>query len=178
MAGGAARAVFEGQELRAPSDVDYFSPCLEAANLVTSVAKRFTTVKKDETGNNKTITLLAEFKTPWQIQKPVPFKFQIIRSGYYENIGELFRSFDFTICQFATDGHHVIYTEQAERDLASKTLSYEPDYPIGHSRVERLLKYVNRGFTPAPGVLSKSLTEPRGGEASLTNGRIFVSHGY
>lgn len=178
VAGGAARAVFQGQELSAPSDVDYFSPCDEAASLVLKQIKIHTKVAKEDTGPNRTVTMLTNFTPPWQVQKARNFKFQVIRSGFYENISELFRSFDFRMCQFATDGYNIIHTEQAAEDLAAMRLVYEPDYPPGHSRVERLIKYVNRGFLPGPGVLSKALCEPRGGEPSLSNGRIFVSHGY
>lgn len=179
VAGGAARAVFEGVELRSPSDIDVFSPCLDSSKIVERSVRHVASVQKEATTMNETLTLLTKFSPPWQMQKTRNAKFQIIRSAYYTSLPLLFYSFDFTICQFATDGYNIVATRQAVEDCNSRLIRLTDMYPRKRVSTARLLKYINRGFSPAPGTLREVIQNTTNLDVSITpTGVFFVRHGY
>lgn len=71
-----------------------------------------------------------------------------------EDLTALFRSFDFTVSQFAASGQFLAFTDAARDDLVEMKLDLAvPVQPRKWTTPMRLTKYCFYGFTPAPGVL-------------------------
>jgi hypothetical protein len=101
---------------------------------------------------------------------------QYVCSAFHPTVENLFQTFDFTICQFVTDGHEIIYTERAEQDLKDRVLNIEPQYFKLISRPGRLIKYMNIGYDPAPGLLSWALDLDS--KKTTVSDNLMVSHEY
>lgn len=100
-------------------------------------------------------------------------KVQLIRRRFYENLGFLFGDFDFTVCQVATDGKQIAYSNRAVEDINNMTLRFAEKGRVTKSTVVgRMLKYVRHGFTPEPG-LFKMIVESGLSIARISN--IFMS---
>lgn len=80
-------------------------------------------------------------------------KVQTIHISFYENPEILIDSFDFTICQLATDGESLFVGEYALWDIARKRLALHK-LTYGVSTIRRLIKYARQGYTACPGTLA------------------------
>ena len=74
-------------------------------------------------------------------------KIQAVCKRYYDRVEQLMDDFDFTICQFVTDGSRVWATPLAQADLASKTIRMSPT-TTRSPKTRRLVKYTAYGFVP------------------------------
>ena len=175
VAGGAARAVFMGEEIDGPSDVDFFAATYQQSHQMLSSLASYTTTNGFQQAMSDTGTVNREAKVVSLYGEP-SFKVQMVRSAYHEDLPALFRSIDFTICQFATDGHRVVYTERAEQDLENNILNVEHEYRKVVTRPARLYKYLRRGFDPAPGLLSWALD--LNNQKTSVNDELTVQHAY
>lgn len=82
--------------------------------------------------------------------------YQLIRFQFYLDAAAVIDSFDFTICQFVTDGDRLIAGETALWDLARKRLVlHRLTFPV--STMRRLLKYQKQSFYACAGCLSAIL---------------------
>jgi hypothetical protein len=157
VAGGAARAVFEDAELNPKSDIDIYFPAFEHTDPAAwdltrdSVRNAFLRIRSQNKTRSGTETLRG---TVGKLHEAPEFAVQLIGSAVHPDVEHLFRSIDFTVCQFATDGHTLVYTEAAERDLAARVLNVETEYKKVVSRPARMAKYLNYGFDPTPGLLT------------------------
>lgn len=79
--------------------------------------------------------------------------FQTINRKFYTDLPAVFEDFDFTICQFATDGEYIAGTPEAFRDLKSKTLRFTGNAIKDTTTIRRVLKYINYGFVADTGIL-------------------------
>lgn len=75
---------------------------------------------------------------------------QLIRRAYYTSIYSLLGDFDFSICQFVTDGKKIAYTKQALIDMKNKHLRIQYTHR-NSTLIKRFYKYMASGYTPAPG---------------------------
>jgi hypothetical protein len=83
-------------------------------------------------------------------------KVQAIHIDYYNSPQEVINSFDYTICQFITDGKTLFTGEFSLWDLARKRLSvHKITYPVASQR--RLIKYTQQGFYACAGCLQDIL---------------------
>lgn len=80
-------------------------------------------------------------------------KIQIINVNFYKNVRDLLEDIDFTICRVATDGRVIVYDSRAPDDLKNKIIRPVVSKRTNNS-AKRYYKYIHRGFTPAPGMLS------------------------
>lgn len=71
---------------------------------------------------------------------------QVIQAQYV-SLQELFNSFDFYNCQFATNGIWLVATQPAVDSWQHNTLKLNPHYH-GEIKIARLLKYCIYGLTP------------------------------
>ncbi len=71
---------------------------------------------------------------------------QVTHRPELATITELLEDFDFTVCQFATDGEYIYYPEQALRDLTTGVLAVNPKSRI--KTPTRFLRYCLYGFNP------------------------------
>jgi hypothetical protein len=83
-------------------------------------------------------------------------KVQAIHINYYSSPEEVLDSFDYTICQFLTDGKTLFTGEYSLWDLARKKLAvHKITYPVASTR--RMIKYTNQGFYACAGCLQSLL---------------------
>lgn len=73
------------------------------------------------------------------------YKVQLVKKHFFENAAQLIDFFDFTICQFATDGDQLLCGDYALWDLGRKRLVvHKITYPV--SSMRRMIKYTKQGF--------------------------------
>jgi hypothetical protein len=84
------------------------------------------------------------------------FKMQAIKKYFPSSLAELFGSFDFTVCQFATDGRMMVATRAAVEDCELRKLMMVPNTPRKIS-VLRLAKYCAYGFDPDDAMMESAL---------------------
>lgn len=75
------------------------------------------------------------------------WKVQAIRKYFPKDLSELFLSFDFTVCQFATDGRMMVATKEAIRDCNDKVINMVEN-STKRLAVWRTMKYAAYGFSP------------------------------
>lgn len=81
---------------------------------------------------------------------------QLIRFAFYANPEAVIDSFDFTICQMASDGEKLFLGEHTLWDLGRKRLAvHKITFPV--SSMRRMLKYAKQGFTACNGCLAALL---------------------
>lgn len=86
-------------------------------------------------------------------------KVQIIKRKFYKDLGELFGDFDFSVCQVATDGKRIAYTQTALEDINAGVLRLAQVGRVSKlTVVGRMIKYINHGFLPEPGLFT-TITE-------------------
>ena len=77
----------------------------------------------------------------------VDWKIQCVTFKYFDNIEELFKSFDINVCRIAYDGTNVIYGENILNEINSNKLKFNEGsiyYPS--VTLKRLVKYVKMGY--------------------------------
>jgi hypothetical protein len=174
VAGGAARRIFLSEPANC-GDIDIFVP--EGKDFFVR-ANFFGLIIKNQYmlgGNKKTtdekriaihnITHL-ESDGKYQVIESLLMRRMEIENGFLEDVPvpsilpELFKTFDFTVCQFATDGKMIAMTEEAFADSFSRVLRLGE----GHGRpvsLNRAHKYSKYGYTVAPGELTKIINLPK-----------------
>jgi hypothetical protein len=99
-----------------------------------------------------------------------PLHIQRINKTYYNSAANIFGDFDFTVCQIATDGKNVFTTEQAIKDLKSKTLRITR-LKTESNTLPRIVKYtMDYGYTLAPGHLQRIHEIIKGREHAYSKG--------
>lgn len=147
LAGGALRRTLMGQE--PDSDFDFFFRDAEQLSTFTTSLETKGLSKLKETEHH------VHYRGQVGASK-LPRDIQCIRFKFYKDAAAVIDSFDFTICQFAFDGEHLITGEFSLWDLGRKKLAvHKITYPV--STMRRLLKYTNQGFTACNGALQTIL---------------------
>lgn len=82
------------------------------------------------------------------------FKVQLIKKEWCQNLFDIFINFDFTCCQFATDGKTIVASKDAVLDCQNKTLRFN-NLAKRELDSRRVIKYLFYGFTPDKGILKK-----------------------
>lgn len=72
---------------------------------------------------------------------------QVIRNPS-PTVADLFRRFDFSLCEWATDGSVVAYTDDAVMDLKNQTITLKATAIPQYNCISRLSKYMQAGYTP------------------------------
>lgn len=142
LAGGAIRRLIAKSKI--DSDFDVFFKSED------QLLKWLERIKKQETSVEE---IKNEFNTTLQIKVNSEIvKLQAIHFKYYSSPQEIIDSFDYTICQFAVDGNHLVTGDYSLFDLANKRLVLHK-MTYGVATLRRLLKYCNQGFTACNGTL-------------------------
>jgi hypothetical protein len=81
---------------------------------------------------------------------------QAIRHAFYASPEAVINSFDFTICQWVTDGEELVVGEFTLWDTARKRLALH-EVTLAVSTLRRVLKYTSQGFTACSGMLTDLL---------------------
>jgi len=77
----------------------------------------------------------------------VDWKIQCVTFKYFDNIEELFKSFDINVCRIAYDGTNVIYEDGVLNDINNNKMKFNEGsiyYPS--VTLKRLVKYVKMGY--------------------------------
>lgn len=149
IAGGAVRRLVMGESLQG-GDVDIFFPSYtEFGNAKSLLDKN----AKLEIKTNHALTYLVDVGG-FQI------KCQIINRRTYVDIAKLFSDFDFSVCQFATDGECIAYPPESLQDLKERRLRFsENGKGADRTSPSRLVKYCMYGFVPEDGVLATTVNK-------------------
>lgn len=137
IAGGAARRLLQGESLE-KGDIDLFFKDFKSWKHFCDTLEGYELVIKTQ----RATTFLVH-----------GFKVQCIKRQFYATLEEVFKDFDFSVCQVATDGFELGATKQAHLDVTDQVLRFAPGGKIAkHTLVQRLSKYVNHGMLPEPGL--------------------------
>lgn len=103
----------------------------------------------------------------WTNSGENPWKVQAIRKEFPRSLTDLFDGFDFTVCQFATDGDVMVATKAALYDCQNGVFSMA-NGKNDHLSVSRIAKYSAYGFAPSDSIMKQILEsfmkdEPMGG---------------
>ena len=168
VAGGAGRAVYLGQELHPKSDIDIF--CVDAHAQRAMRQHILENIEGNVAGNeeNKQGTITIR-KSIGKFPFCKPFKFQIIGSWFPTSARDLITGFDYTICQFVTDGSYMLATPLGINDTLGRIL--RPIEGPRSYRAHRFIRFVNQGFEPVDGLFERVAL--KGLERSLYPGMTF-----
>lgn len=82
---------------------------------------------------------------------------QAVHVDYFSSAEEVIDSFDYTICQFVTDGTKVEVGDFTLWDVGRKRLVlHRTTYAVATMR--RMIKYTKQGFYACPGMMNDLLT--------------------
>lgn len=165
VAGGAARRAFMDVALN-KGDIDIFPASLAQWQQVDASVHAFAPSKHTSSTNRagtKTYSYYADSLRSLLADDgaisadSLPLSVQVVSTPFRATVEDLLASFDYTVSQFATDGHEVIFTEQAARDLDQRTLRLAGPFRRKNTCVARMMKYLRYGFTPVPGLTAEVL---------------------
>ena len=135
--GGAARRLLQGMSLK-DGDVDLFFKNKASWETFVKAMEPFELVIKTERANTYLVNGI---------------KVQLIRRKFHLQLEDVFKDFDFSVCQIATDGHVLAATKQAHLDITDGLIRFAPAGTVAkHTLVQRMVKYVGYGFVPEPGL--------------------------
>jgi hypothetical protein len=159
VAGGTARRLFLGLPID-DADIDLF---------FTSSA----TWEKACSGIEKVANARLRTRKASTYRVPVGGTYQMvqpIKKSFPRDMMDMFKSFDYQVCQFATDGRYIAFPEQSREDVMKKHLRIGQ---MGSLHVDgfyvRLQKYMKYGFVPTPDLLGKILHTAKGASTHRAN---------
>jgi hypothetical protein len=124
--------------------IEYFhSPKLKIANQLTIESTYIT-------DNAQTYTLYG----PLADDKAI--KIQAICKNFYPSAQNVIFDFDWTICQFVSDGKYMWATPNAIRDIEKNKIVFS-DTTTRNIKIPRLMKYIAYGFDPDNELMLKAL---------------------
>lgn len=85
-------------------------------------------------------------------------RLQLIRKRYFNSAEEILSSFDFTICQLATDGYSVVSANKTHEHIKDKRIVLTG--PPSRSVIKRIIKYTSYGYTPDKELIQSILDDP------------------
>jgi hypothetical protein len=135
IAGGFVRKLYHGIDISS-GDVDIFDSSVENLTDIGILIKSILQSTEYTTQKSKySMSYITEH-----------YKIQLITYKRYRSLDELFKSFDFTICQYAYDGKKYKTGEHTIFDEKNKIIRLShPQAKIDYSR---LMKYLIYGYTP------------------------------
>jgi hypothetical protein len=148
IAGGAARRLWFGENWK-ESDVDIFFPSPESFyQAKEALDKRplidtMLLVKKPKKLHESTNAITYDV----QIGRisVTQIRIQLIKNKWYSSLDELFYNFDFTVCQFASDGSNLFARDYAVNDALGKVLKRTAG-KMCPLHIKRVIKYNLYGF--------------------------------
>jgi hypothetical protein len=150
LAGGAIRRTIKKQKL--DSDFDFFFTSEDAyRKFFENIKEKFkiTNLKQNDANLSFDIEITLD-------EKPLSINIQLIIISYYASSEILLDSFDYTLCQFATDGERLYCGDTSLFDVANNRIVVNKiTYPVASLR--RLIKYTKQGFYACGGALAELL---------------------
>lgn len=154
VAGGSLRRLLCG-DYRGYFDIDIFVRDVEQAIQIKQIRNKIST------------KLSGKFKSTPDLSQDEPFTTKVLGSItknvaiqvigdeklFFASPEALIDDFDFTICQFVTDGRMVWCSDRALEDLTSSTLSLNGSAKIRNT--SRVLKYCSMGYVPDSNLMDR-----------------------
>lgn len=143
IAGGAVRRLAFDQDLGS-GDIDIFAASHQQISPIQS--------KLDRIGE---LTYHSSYARTYLV--PVEdrqYKVQLIIWRSFATIRNLFKTFDFTVCDFVSDGQKYRTHDQALSDILNRKLRFnDSQINLQRSVASRAVKYISMGYEPVPGFL-------------------------
>jgi hypothetical protein len=164
LAGGAVRRVLSGQPVK-DSDFDLFVASKEQSASCEQFVESNGGKLKSKNKFNSTYDL--------PVEEGLVAKVQIIYFQHYNNAVDVVDSFDYTICQFVTDGETLGCGEYSLFDLTRKRLAvHRISYAM--SSMRRMVKYIKQGFYACPGMMADLLEKVIQNPQTLNKDIIYI----
>lgn len=136
LAGGALRRAVLGQPVK-PSDLDLFFRDEAQYKGTVNAFKEGGWVVERRGRNSDRLS-----KDGWTVNT--------VKLVFYASLEDVLDAFDFTICQWGTDGHDLVVGPYTQVDTLRKRLAIHK-VTYGASTVRRAVKYAGQGFTLCAG---------------------------
>lgn len=157
--GGAVLQWYQGKPVDIFTDVDVFltgeKQFVELYQRLKAGDKHYEAFVQHDSKNAMTFSV--NVKSPekkrgpmgWLNEDKSVFKYrvQLIRKNYYDNIGDVLKNFDLSVCKIGTDGQKYYFADGAARDIRTRTLNYDGD--LREASYMRILKYETYGYRPS-----------------------------
>lgn len=148
MAGGSVRKCFLNQPIDF-SDWDIFfnneKQYQDARNLMESIDNGYQIY---ESKNAVTYQINVENEDDSRFQPPI--KVQLIFRQYYNSYRDLLDDFDFTICQYVTDGSEYHLGETTYLDSVDRVIRLTSAHMVARPGfITRVIKYISYGYKPS-----------------------------
>ena len=157
ISGGCARRLWYNENWH-EGDVDIFFKNEKAFHVMVDTLKTLTRSTQDDMFVDSTSFETKNAITYNVFHKARKVKVQLIHNRWYKNIPDLWRNFDFTICQFAFYNNKLIANRDAVRHVNSQSI-----HMIKNTTREcfprRLIKYGFYGFVPSKKIRKKLIKE-------------------
>jgi hypothetical protein len=180
IAGGCARRLWFGQEW-IKRDVDFFFSNKEDFDNAVKTVEKYTS----KTTQSKPISDFGDIMIAKSSPKihtdnastyeinlkeddNVAITLQLIRKNWHKDLLSLFENFDFTVCQFATDGKTIVAPSYAENDCNLKILR-QVESSKRRLSARRVIKYAIYGFEPTRKIM-KDLVDRHANKDLLEDG--------
>ena len=140
IAGGAALTFYRTGSFETANDLDiYFTSNKQFVLYKDTLLKMGANILKEEKSEYGRVVI--SFKG---------YSLDLVCMNCYSSVSECFKSFDFTVVCFATDGKLVLHTIDAIKDLQNKKLRVTSDNiyskKSGRQIATRIEKYMKKGF--------------------------------
>lgn len=148
LAGGFLRSMIAGED-ELSGDIDFFF------NSEDSFDKMLELIKHPVSGAEKAFGYysIPEYESVEKLRiidctSLVSFRpnIQLVRLFWFDSPEHVIDSFDFTVCQFATDGETLWFNPQAFEDIKTKTLKQNRETGDAIAILNRVLKYQSKGY--------------------------------
>lgn len=154
IAGGFLRSIIAGED-ESGGDIDFFFQNEEAFNKTPDLIKYPSSVAGAEKVFN--YYSIPEYENISKLRiidcesfAAFRLNIQLVRLFWFESPEHVVDSFDFTACQFITDGKTLWYNLQGFEDIKTKTLRAHRETGDAIAALNRILKYQNKGYRIDP----------------------------
>jgi len=154
LGGGFLRAMIAGED-ELDGDIDFFFGTEDGFNKMLDMIKYPTSIY----GAEKAFSYysIPEYENLNKLrivdcESVVEFRpnIQLVRLFWFDSPEHVIDSFDFTVCQFITDGKTLWYNPQAFEDIKTKTIRFHREMSDSIAVLNRILKYQSKGYKMAP----------------------------
>ena len=174
IAGGSIRKLYKGLDWTT-GDIDVF---FSSKNQYDEWSKIISNISRKDDKNEPSFLNMFSYKrkcahlehstknaSTWRLQIPdvCSVNIQLIKSYFSADIIELWDTFDFTVCKFASDGNIIIASEDAIQDVENNKLRLSTDLK-NRALPLRVIKYFAHGFNVDDDLLLWAFDRIRKGE--------------
>lgn len=150
IAGGFLRAMIAGED-DSNGDIDFFFHTEEAFNKTLDLIRNPSSIPGAEKAFN--FYAIPEYEDIKKLriidcESLVSFRpnIQLVRLYWFDSPEHVIDSFDFTVCQFITDGKTLWYNPSSFDDLKNKVIKQHRETNDAISILNRVLKYQGKGY--------------------------------